>query len=487
MTQQTRRLTRRESLRLAAGLAAGALLAASCQPAPTPTPPPAPTKAPAPAVPPPTQAPAPAAPTATAAPKPAAPAPTTAPAKPAPAPTTAPAPAAKAPAAAGKVRLKWWSHPYKAWNDELTRQKITYEGMNPSIEITYTVVAYDELYTKFTTAMLAGTGPELMGAQSTMTPNLMAGNWLAEAPKEVADDIKTKFFPVCVEGVNFNGKIYGYNQHIGGILPIINTEAFEAAKVEAPKSWADMLKLTQTFDKQSGGKYTQAVGNFPYTSWVPFVTWGTILKSMGGDILSDDAKSIALNNDIGRAATEEYLKYVHPEMGAENDTFGQGKSFVYFRGPWIKAFLDTQFPKLKYKAIPVLQGSKARIQKDYVWNWVISKAATDAQKEAGWTFLGWLNNVANQVSMVKASALIPTTKASLEHPDVANDPWVKTFVGELAYKTEYAGRISNWVQVEKVVNDELALLATKVQSVNDTLKKIETEGNKLLKESKVFV
>ena len=36
-------------------------------------------------------------------------------------------PAEKPAAASEKLQIQWWSHTYKPWNDELTRQKEVYE------------------------------------------------------------------------------------------------------------------------------------------------------------------------------------------------------------------------------------------------------------------------------------------------------------------------------------------------------------------------
>ena len=104
------------------------------------------------------------------------------------------------------LALDWWSHTYKPWNDELTRQKEVYEGENPDVQITYTIYPGDELTTKFTTALQAGTGPDIMGAHSWMTPNLIAGNHVVEAPDWVVEDIKERFFPVAVDGATFRGQ-----------------------------------------------------------------------------------------------------------------------------------------------------------------------------------------------------------------------------------------------------------------------------------------
>ena len=370
--------------------------------------------------------------------------------------------------------------------EELTRQKKAYEEQVPNIEINYTVYPGGELITKYTTAMQAGTGPDIIGAHSYMTPNFIAGGWIAEAPKDVVDDIKDRFYPVCLDGATFRGKVYGYNQHIGAHLPIANVTIFEELKAKYPETWDDLIDLAAVVEKKEGGKLVRAVGNFGIQGETLFTGWGSMVRSHGGQFLSDDLKTAAFNTEAVRDVTKRWLKLVNPELGSASDAFGQGKSAVLYLGPWMRPTFQTNYPNLRYKALAVLKGPKAQMGCDYVWNWLISSKIDDNRKAECWKFSRWLNSTENQVSMVKASALIPTTKAAIEHPDVLKDEWVKVFTEQLANKVQYVSKISNWAEVDKAISDEFALLGTGAQSIDDTLKKAEANVNKLLKESEVY-
>lgn len=437
-----RRVSRRDFLRMAVTVAAGGVLAA-CQPA------------------------APAAPAA----KPAA---------------KEEKPAEKPAAPSEKVQIQWWSHTYKPWNEELTRQKEAYEEENPEVEITYTIYPGEELTTKFTTALQAGTAGDILGAHSYMTPNLIAGDHIAEAPQWVVDDIKERFFPVCLDGATFRGKLYAYNQHIGGRGMIANVGLLEENGADIPESWEDMLKLTEVLDKQEGGVLTQAVANYGYQGEGLFMSWTTILKSYGGEILADDLRTAAFNSDIGREAANVWTEFVHPEMGSTSEVFLLDQTAIMEAGPWYKASIETNAPEMKFQAILVLEGPKAKTQADYVWNWLVNSAGSDSVKGASFEFTQWLNNMENQVSMYKASSLQPTTYEALEHSDIKGEEWAKTFLEALEFKFQYVAKISNWLQVDKAISDEFSLLATGEQSVADTLSKAEDAVNTLLEEAEIF-
>ena len=388
--------------------------------------------------------------------------------------------------AADKLQLDWWSHTYKPWNEELTRQKEQFEAETSDVQITYTIYPGEELTTKFTTALQAGTGPDIMGAHSWMTPQLIAGDHVAEAPEWVVADIKERFFPVCIDGATFNGKTYAYNQHIGGRQMIANTGLFEENDVALPESWEDMLDLIDAIDKEEGGVMVQAVANYDYTGEGLFASWGTILMSYGGQILADDLQTAAFNSDIGREVTEVWTKFVHTEMGNSPEVWLLGQTAILERGPWMRASIETNAPDIEFKALPVLKGTEAQLQCDYVWNWLVNNASSAAAKEAAFKFTQWLNSVENQVSMYKASSLIPTTKEALEHPEIAEEEWARTFVAEIANKYQYVAKISNWQEVDKSISDEFSLLATGDLSVEETLTNAEDAVNKLLEEAAFF-
>lgn len=442
MSGSYRRFTRRSYLKMSLGLAAGALVAAACQPAPAASP--------------------------TAA-------------------TSAAATPAAAKATTGeKLTIQWWSHVHKPWNEELTRQSKVYVEENPSVEINYTTYPGGELVTKYTTAMLAGTGPTIVGAHAQMSPNFIAGGWIAEAPGEVVADIKDRFYPVCLDGATFKGKVYGYNQHIGDHLPIANVKVFEDTKQSYPTTWEELVGLADKIEKKEGDKLVLAVGNFGIQGETLFTGWGSMMRSYGGKLLSDDLKTAAFNTDQVKTVTKSWLRLVHPEMGAAGDIFGQGKTAILYSGPWMRPTFVTNYPDLKFKALPVLKGPSGQIGNDYVWNWLVSTKVDEKYKEESWKFTKWLNSTENQVSMVKASALIPTTKAAIDHPDVLKDEWVKVYTEQLQFKFQYVSKISNWAEVDKAISDEFALLGTGAQSIDDTLKKAETNVNKLLKESEIY-
>jgi len=247
-----------------------------------------------------------------------------------------------------------------------------------------------------------------------------------------------------------------------------------------------MLELTEAIDKQEGGVFTQAVANYGYTDENLFASWGSMLMSYGGQILSDDLKTVGFNTDIGREAAELWTNFVHPEMGSSSDVFLLGQTVIMEAGPWYKASIENQAPDMKFQPILVLEGPKGKIQCDYVWNWLVNNAASDSVKEASFKFTQWLNSVENQVSMYKASSLQPTTYEALEHPDIEAEAWAKTFLEELEFKFQYVAKISNWLEVDKAMSDEFSLLATGEQSVADTLSKAEEAVNKLLEEAEIF-
>jgi len=228
------------------------------------------------------------------------------------------------------------------------------------------------------------------------------------------------------------------------------------------------------------------VANYSYQGEGLFASWGSILKSYGGEILSEDLKTAAFNSDIGREATELWTHFVHPEMGSSGEVFLLGQTAILESGPWYKVSIERQAPDMKFKAVLVLEGPKAKIQCDYVWNWLVNNAANDTVKEACFKFTQWLNSVENQVSMYKASSLQPTTYEALEPPEIKGEEWAKTFVEALEFKFQYVAKISNWLEVDKAISDEFSLLATGEQSIADTLSRTEEAVNKLLEETEFF-
>jgi ABC-type glycerol-3-phosphate transport system substrate-binding protein len=375
------------------------------------------------------------------------------------------------------VELTWLSHIYEPWNNALQAQADEYMAANPGLKIVYSQVPHSDLNTKIATSIAAGEPPTIMGVYGPWMPQLLAGDALAEAPEWVLTDIEENFPPVMKEAATYDGKVYGYVQHIGIHLPIINTTMYEAAGVEPPNTYEELAAVNAKLDAPDGSVFGTALATSKDGSW-NVLHWSAILKAYGGQILNDDGTAAAFNTPEGLEATNIYRSLTHAELGAHDEAFIAEQTAMMWNGPWQKSNLEQSNPDLKYKAILPIEGPAGRVAPAYVWFWVVSSAATPEQQEAAWKFLQWISAAEQYEAVYRNVGLIPITK---EIPEaLKDDEWVQTFNEGLQYANIYYSKNEVWEQIDVAIGEELERLVVDEITAEEFLNNAEQRVNEIL-------
>ncbi len=236
------------------------------------------------------------------------------------------------------VEISWLSHTYDPWNNALSAQAEQYMADNPGVEILYSQVPHADLNTKIATSIAAGEPATILGVYGPWMPQLIEGGNLATAPDWVIEDLDANYPAVMKEAAIYDGDVYGYVQHIGIHLPIINVAKYEAAGIEPPTTYEELFAADQTLDSGDGMEFGVALAEAKGGSW-NVLHWSAILDAYGGSILNEDGTEVAFNTPEGLEATNVYRQLVHPELGAHDNAFITEQTAMMWNGPWQKSNL----------------------------------------------------------------------------------------------------------------------------------------------------
>lgn len=380
-------------------------------------------------------------------------------------------------AAAAPVEITWLSHTYEPWNNALQAQADQYMAENPNVKIVYSYVPHADLNTKIATSIAAGEPATIMGVYGPWMPQLIEGNALATAPDWVLEDLDANFPPVMKESATYGDGVYGYVQHIGIHLPVINTTMYEEAGVEPPNTYEELAAANQVLDAPDGSRYGIDLATTKDGSW-NVLHWSAILKAYGGQILNDDGTAAAFNTPEGLEATKVYRSLTHAELGAHDSAFIAEQTAMMWNGPWQKSNLEQSNPDLKYKAIQPLEGPAGRAAPAYVWFWAVSSAATPEQQDAAWRFLQWASAPEQYEAIYRNVGLIPITN---EIPEgLKDDEWVQAFNEGLQYANIYYSKNTVWEQIDVAIGEELERLVVDEITPEEFLATTEQKVNEIL-------
>jgi len=375
----------------------------------------------------------------------------------------------------GKIKLTFLSHTYEPWNVKLQEQADAFMKLNPNVEIEYTTVMHEDLYTKLITSAEAGTASDIIGVYGPWMQKLINSGFIAKAPKDVVQDVSENLTRFGKEGVTYDGDVYGYIQHIGILAPIVNPDFFTSLGAPIPKTWTEYGELADKYADRDDIAITALA---PSGSHI-VLHWATLLKAFGGEMLTSDSKKAAFNTPEGIAATKVYMKLADPQF-PENDAnsvFILGKAGMVLDGAWAQSFYKTaEIVKDFYTTVPPAE--KERWISAYVWDWVVNANASPEKQRAAWDFIKFISNDENYLDMAKSIGFAPFRKNNIE--EMSADTWVKGFTDALEYGFIYYPRIENWEEIERLIARELERVVAGEISVEEALSNAEAAVNSAL-------
>lgn len=197
-----------------------------------------------------------------------------------------------------------WMYPMLADEEENAKfwQQIEkdFEADNPEIEAKIEQQPWEDRQEKVTTALTSGTGFDLVVLGPDQIPQYVEQGTLAPVD-DVIDKDRDAFVPNALEALSVDDKLYGVPFYHTSTLPVYNTELLDKAGVtEIPNTWEELKAAAPKLAKHDVATI-QYAGD-PEESLN--LTYYPFLWQNGGQVFSDDGKSVAFNSDKGVEALQ---------------------------------------------------------------------------------------------------------------------------------------------------------------------------------------
>jgi multiple sugar transport system substrate-binding protein len=147
---------------------------------------------------------------------------------------------------------------------------------------------------------------DILGLDVTWTPEFAEANWIAPFPDSVRSKIEKGTLKPMIETSTWNGKLYSAPLNTNTQLLWYRSDLVK----KPPKTWAEMIKMSQDLAKQGKPHYIEAQGAEyeGYTVW-----FNTLVASAGGQIVSNDGSKVELTKNN---AGEKALQVIHDMVAA---------------------------------------------------------------------------------------------------------------------------------------------------------------------------
>lgn len=333
------------------------------------------------------------------------------------------------------VNISYLTH----WSPEtvalLEAAAASYSEANPDVTITVQAVPFGDLLTTIRSQGGGAGGPTIASIYDLWLPELARDGLVEKAPEAVSGDVSAAWPAGIAAAASVDGAVYGIPNEINVYALNYNKALFEEAGIAEPPATWDALKEAAAAITASG-EGRQGFGMI--NSWAAGVVhpFSSLLVSNGGDLVVDGKP--ALDSQAAAetfALYEEMIKegYTDPSMGTADanttgpflDNFVSGNTGMMIMANWwesaLRAGMGDRFDTIGTAPIPVGPSGDTARSISYSWLTVVNAGAADAEREAAWDFLSWLNgaesgeNGASAMSGILISmGILPSRSSDVE-------------------------------------------------------------------------
>ncbi|OBZ12556.1 ABC transporter substrate-binding protein [Bacillus sp. FJAT-26390] len=385
------------------------------------------------------------------------------------------------------VELTFWGD----WGGEGQAQFETMvDAFNKSqdkIRVKY--VLQQDMITKFLTAATSGGSPDILFWDRWRTSLYAPKNVLHPIDEYLERDgiSRDDYYEESLKELSLNDKLYGLPLTVDARALFYNKKLLDEAGLQPPKTWDELADAAAKLTKWNGNKLE--VAGF---SLGDVGLFNMYLQQAGGHMLTEDGKT-NFNNEQGKQVLQYWDRLLNQDkvykvgfeqgLGEGQDAFVTGKLAMQFTGPWMLSTYKKYGKDLEFGIVPPPAGpggDKGSVMGGF--GLVIPEGAK--HKEESWTFIKWwLANKDNALLWAKTSLNIPGYKPALEDPFFKDDPLWKPFMDTLEFAKVRPNHPGYSVLEGDALIPNLQLFQQNKQSIEDTLKKSQEQGDKLLKDN----
>jgi multiple sugar transport system substrate-binding protein len=359
-----------------------------------------------------------------------------------------------------------------------------FEADNPDATIEVTDIPWNEVTTKITSALAAGTEPDLVLVGLPDVAMLIA----TDEFQPVADGV------VDASGILSDVQVATEHDGLSYAVPwFVETRLFcyrkdfaTLAGATAPTTWDELLAFSdalRTLDTIENPILVpigpdQRVGEF----LMP------LLAQAGGSAMNDDGTAFTLDTPEMVAALEFYGRLFAEGHASPGGTTGgnpigdalAGRVAAFYVGTWIIPAIVAQVGQAMVDSavacITVPAGSAGNASHLGAATWAVPRDAENA--DGAFKFVRSLVTLEAQQALFDATHEIPALTAAWEHPPLQDDPWIATALTQLD-SVIVNPPVPSWNELEQTIGAEAEKVARGASTPEEAAAAMQQKADEL--------
>lgn len=323
-----------------------------------------------------------------------------------------------------------------------------FEEANPDVKVSVTPVPWDSAHDKFTSAIAAGTAPDVAQVGSTWMAEFVGLNALEPTPEEIDLDV---FFDGAVEALTVDGTAYGIPWYVETRVVYYRKDiAEQAGLTEVPTDWESFHAFAAAMKDKGGATWGTALQPGGQGSWQ---TVTPLIWSNGGKVVSEDGSEFAFEDPKNTEAVAYYQSFFTdgianktPAEGTTEQDFVSGAVPMFISGPWMMAAVEAAGGEGFADKYGVFVMPQKETSSSFLGGANLGVFTSTKNRDAAWKLVQYLGTKETQIEWFAQSTDLPAVEAAWEDPSVSSNEKFEVFNEQL--KTAVAPpAIQTWEQV----------------------------------------
>jgi multiple sugar transport system substrate-binding protein len=214
---------------------------------------------------------------------------------------------------------------------------------------------------QLTQAVAGGAPPDLFYGTPAQFQSLVKSHSLAATGKDVANS--TDFYPNLVKAFTVDNTFYCAPKDFSTLAIEINTDLWQQAGLtdaDLPTTWDELEAAAK---KLTGHGVTGLVMQDTIDRVGPFMAeaGGSYMNADGTKFTFDTPQNLQGLQYVQKLAKEGVLKFPKQvNSGWGGEALGKGKAAMTVEGNWLVGAMKTDYPKLKYRVVPMPTGPSGK-------------------------------------------------------------------------------------------------------------------------------
>jgi multiple sugar transport system substrate-binding protein len=342
---------------------------------------------------------------------------------------------------------------------DLTDQLLAdFHAQHPNITVQQLGINFFDYWTKLSTAMAAGSGPDLaLNDTSTVPTRAKTGAILSTDDFIQRDGVNLDdYFPVLVDRMKYDGKMYGMPNDTDVRVLYYNKKMFQDAGLDPskpPANWDELEQYADKLTKWNKNKMLNVIGFSPALGNLHL--W-TLAWTNGGDFWDDQGNPTF--NKPENVAALQWEKKIQDKYGVKAmsafssqanalgfSPFIAGKAAMIVDVNNLYQDIKTRAPDLDFGVAPVPY-AKTPASWSAGFDLELVNNKDDKRAEAAWQLMKYLTSAEVQVKIHEASGSLVSNMKAAEDPKFMADPNWQMIVDQMSVSrfVEYEEAMPSW-------------------------------------------